>query len=573
MIVVAKIQPNVSLCLFLLLSNFLLFSSFAASQSTFEDQVQEMYISYYGRPGDPEGISFWSVELANANGSLSAIIDAFGSSEEYRNRFVGLGISELIDNIYIQLFGREADAGGLNFYRTEFEAGRMTLPTIALNIADGVRGVNQDALTVTNRMAFANAYTLAVESGQFDYGPDQIEDAKALVASVDEQNESLERALEILGRLPLVAESIGEVTLRSNQYGDYYQYIPASYTLVSNVVVIVHGSPDSNESALDTASVFINRWTDLAEEKSTILVAPAFDQRNFASKTGGYGGYRSLFGREIGADEFLHMIVDGLVESLPFFDGRFYLYGHSAGGQFVNRYAIRHPERILSAVVSAAGRYAYPDTNAAWPYGMGRLQATTEWVDTGETEQIDVIPEALGWLLAAQLPITVVVGDMDLEPQPSKPGQIGVTRIEIGQSWVSEMNSHATANGFVGTVKFVLVPGIGHSSLSLTPVSQEELFSSAITEGPLPPDPDSEVDTGGIIEAEVTSVNGNRIDFELDIFVVDKNGQIVHGLNSSNFEIPNFTSNSSGNSYEFGQTCFVPSRSRDSGPVITPKIN
>ncbi len=235
----------------------------------------------------------------------------------------------------------------------------------------------------------------------------------------------------------------GEIVRIDSRFGVYFQYIPNSVTPTSDLIVIVHGTPGGNKSALNSASVHIRRWVRLAEEKGAVLVAPAFDQRNFASKEGGYGGYRGLYGREVDADEFVHLIVDSFDDILSPFDGRFYLYGHSAGGQFANRYVVRHPDRIKAAVISAAGRYAYPNSAVEWHYGMGPIRRRIEWADTGTETNINIRPDPDGWIAAAQLPITVVVGDQDTEPQPQRPGQIGRTRIETAQSWVDEMNSFA----------------------------------------------------------------------------------------------------------------------------------
>jgi len=288
------------------------------------------------------------------------------------------------------------------------------------------------------------------------------------------------READISAHLPAIPSpsslQTGEVVQRNNQYGGYYQYLPTSLSPASDIIVIVHGTPGANETALQVASVFIRRWVDLAEEKSAILVAPAFDQRNFASKEGGFGGYRGLFGREIGADEFVHSILDDFDEILSPFDGRFFLYGHSAGGQFVNRYVVSHPDRIKAAVISAAGRFTYPNSNVEWPYGMTPIQRVIEWTDPGHNTHVDITRDRAGWLQAAQLPMTVVVGDRDTDLQPQRPGHTGRTRIEFAQNWVNEMNSFANANGKVGVVRYVLVPGVGHDSRGLTPVCQEELF-------------------------------------------------------------------------------------------------
>lgn len=274
----------------------------------------------------------------------------------------------------------------------------------------------------------------------------------------------------------IVSPITGSATLQSNQFGSFYQYIPGTVTQNSKILIIAHGTPGTAETALDSALTFINRWTDTAEQESVIVLAPVFDQTNFGGKSGGYGGYRGLYGRNIGADEFVHQIICSYAKFLPSHDGRFFLYGHSAGGQFVNRYLVKHPDRTIRSVISAAGRYAYPNPTVKWHYGMAPLIRTIEWENPSEAQMVNITPDPNGWLEAAQLPVTVVVGDLDTEPQPSRPGQIGTTRIEIGQNWVNEMNTLASNNGVTGSVMFVLVTGVGHSSSGLTPASQAAMF-------------------------------------------------------------------------------------------------
>jgi hypothetical protein len=173
----------------------LLSGTTAFAQNSSEEQVQEMYIAYYGRPGDPAGIDYWSQRLVDESGRLDVIIDDFGTSEEYIERFSALDDETLLNNIYLSLFGRDADAAGLAFYRSGLSSGEMTLASIALNISDGVQTGSDDEAIVLNKIAVAEAYTAAVSANEFDYGGDQIEAAVALMSSVGSSDASLEAAL------------------------------------------------------------------------------------------------------------------------------------------------------------------------------------------------------------------------------------------------------------------------------------------------------------------------------------------------------------------------------------------
>ena len=270
---------------------------------------------------------------------------------------------------------------------------------------------------------------------------------------------------------------IGQVVEKEIKYGKYYQYIPTTVSASPKIVVIVHGTPGQNETALEVARIFIDRWISLAEKERVILIAPAFAQQNFGSRRGPGGGYRGLFGKEISADKFVNLIVDSYQTLFTGIDGRIYLYGHSAGGQFVSRYAVMHPDRIVAAVISAAGTFAFPNPNVKWTNGMARLRRTMQWSGSDKVRVIDIQPEVQGWLKIATSSMSVIVGEKDTKPfNHSIEGQKGYNRVERAKVWVADMNALAAKNNRIGTVKLKIVSGVGHSSSRLTSACQTALF-------------------------------------------------------------------------------------------------
>jgi hypothetical protein len=94
----------------------------------------------------------------------------------------------------------------------------------------------------------------------------------------------------ILAKLPVLALVVSPVCStpaaieqREHRYGTYQLYIPETRSTESNIVVVVHGTPQPDQDAADLARRFISRWTDFADETNSIIIAPAFDQENFAS--------------------------------------------------------------------------------------------------------------------------------------------------------------------------------------------------------------------------------------------------------------------------------------------------
>ena len=104
------------------------------------DRVQELYVAYYGRPADQAGQEYWADRLDDEG--ESAIIDSFGNSAEYDELSEGQGNATLVDNLYQQMFGRPADPEGLTYYTGVLESGEKSLAEIAVTILNAASGVD-----------------------------------------------------------------------------------------------------------------------------------------------------------------------------------------------------------------------------------------------------------------------------------------------------------------------------------------------------------------------------------------------------------------------------------------------
>jgi uncharacterized surface protein with fasciclin (FAS1) repeats len=184
------------LLIFMALALGATYSAVAPAQDmNYRDQVQKMYIAYYGRPGDPAGVAFWEHQLTENGGNLDDIIDAFGTSEEYQDRFAGLETGALLNNIYVNILNRDADESGLSFYSEKLESGDLTLASIALDIANGIQDGSADAGVYSNKLAVANTFTLSVSPVNIPYDGTSIDEAVQLLAVVGADDESRNQAL------------------------------------------------------------------------------------------------------------------------------------------------------------------------------------------------------------------------------------------------------------------------------------------------------------------------------------------------------------------------------------------
>ena len=279
---------------------------------------------------------------------------------------------------------------------------------------------------------------------------------------------------------PPTAHSPGQLSRGEDVYGTFYAYVPTTVPEEPEIWVLVHGTPPKDETAEWNAQYYATSWINFAEECGLILIAPAFNQEDFSSRRGDHAmsGYRGLFGREIGADEWVLRIVEAHQQVFGSASEQFSLYGHSAGGQFIGRFLVSHPESIKKAVISSAATYPQPSTEVAWPFGMGELHADIEW-DSDTIEHVDVVPNKQKWLAATQIPLTVIVGLNDTAELPSHliPGQKGKNRNTIARNWIRDISAFAEANGLESRFQLDIIPGKGHSMGGLIRYTQEALLS------------------------------------------------------------------------------------------------
>ncbi len=138
--------------------------NFFQRHNTITDAVQKVYIGYYQRPADPKGLIYWVTRLEKTNGNLNEIIEAYANSTESQALYGTIdssSIPNVVDSIYMALFNRHAEAGGLNYYVNGFNSGQFTAATIMLNVLNGAQ--NQDLLSVNNKVTATNLFTRAID--------------------------------------------------------------------------------------------------------------------------------------------------------------------------------------------------------------------------------------------------------------------------------------------------------------------------------------------------------------------------------------------------------------------------
>jgi len=147
--------------------------------SSYSTAVQELYITYFGRPADYFGLQNFEAALVAANAptdmvglnaaygtnpAVKALIDSFGTSQESINLYGSGSTAAFVNAVFENLFNRAPAVAGLSFWSNAIDSGQVTKGDAALAIAAGAatnttpQGVI-DAATVANKVAVASEFT------------------------------------------------------------------------------------------------------------------------------------------------------------------------------------------------------------------------------------------------------------------------------------------------------------------------------------------------------------------------------------------------------------------------------
>jgi hypothetical protein len=140
-------------------TNKTLFNKMANATST---QLQELYVAYFGRAADPTGLDYWT-EAGTTQAAFAAHMHA---QAEFKDAYGSKSVEAQVNQIYKNLFDREADVTGLTYWTQQINLGVLKVAEIATHLiwaAQNNSGSADDKTALTNRTNAAVAYTAEVK--------------------------------------------------------------------------------------------------------------------------------------------------------------------------------------------------------------------------------------------------------------------------------------------------------------------------------------------------------------------------------------------------------------------------
>jgi len=276
---------------------------------------------------------------------------------------------------------------------------------------------------------------------------------------------------ELVAKRPVQPLPIGKadfrfVDLRGNADRPIHvwTYRPKNFRRDSPIIFVMHGT-------LRNAETYRRPWIPLADELGCLVVCPEFSNEHYGgSYSYHFGNVMTRRGEPTPTEQWSFNTIEHLYEYVCQRVGRrsdrYYIFGHSAGGQFVHRLALMKPDARLSLAIAAnSGSYTLPDFETPFPYGLGGMAYDDQ---------------RLAAALAA--PLVVMLGEEDTDPNDRylPRGTLamaqGPYRLARGQHFMDLARQAAERLAQPLSWRLTTVPGVGHDNAQLARPAAELIF-------------------------------------------------------------------------------------------------
>ncbi len=251
---------------------------------------------------------------------------------------------------------------------------------------------------------------------------------------------------------------------------EVYYHVPSTVNASTPILMVFHGG---SRDALQNRDQLIFA----ANQKNLIVIVPEFSQANFP------GGDQYNLGNVFidgdnpsastlnGEDQWTFSLVEPLFDKVKQLTAntseRFYLFGFSAGAQFLHRFLFFKPSaRVEEAVAAASGWYTVPDNQISFPYG------------------IKDSPLMIGnFAPIFDKKLTVLIGEADNDPNAgglrrnAKADIQGTNRLSRAQYFFNESRQIAINNNFSYHWQYATLPRVGHDFSVLSNHALNSIFT------------------------------------------------------------------------------------------------
>lgn len=153
--------------------------------TTYYENIQKLYVAYFNRPADTAGLAYWEGVVEAAKGDTAAVSAAFAADTEYKAAYKDLSNADIVNKVYQNLFGRDAEAAGKAYWADLLDKKTITIDAVVTAVASGAQ--TTDLTAYNNKVKAATAFTAALDTAteQKGYSGDAANAiAKSFISSV-----------------------------------------------------------------------------------------------------------------------------------------------------------------------------------------------------------------------------------------------------------------------------------------------------------------------------------------------------------------------------------------------------
>ncbi|MGE4373715.1 MAG: DUF4214 domain-containing protein [Xanthobacter sp.] len=229
---------------------------------TSAQQISQLYVGYFDRAPDPEGLNYWIGRLNSGEMTINQIAQSFSEQPEaletypylrYPNLLEG-DTEQFITEIYQNMFNRDPDAEGLAYWTEQLTSGAVPVGDFIASVAGGATNsaAGQDLTTLTNKTDVGLTYADAVAQANVDW---TVESAHLAVTDVNDTDASV------------VAADVGIATFIQTGYWPGTEPAPGVHEGTAGIVDLISGEglvaeADGNSPANTYVSGTVNGTGD-----------------------------------------------------------------------------------------------------------------------------------------------------------------------------------------------------------------------------------------------------------------------------------------------------------------------
>jgi len=128
----------------------------------YTNALEKLYVAYFSRPADPAGLAYWNNVLNNDPNGYQIISHEFSTSAEYQATYGHMANRDVVNEVYVHLFGRAAETAGLDYWTPLLDHGQITIDNVVTQVAAGAQG--SDLFAYNAKVAVSTSFTAHVDT-------------------------------------------------------------------------------------------------------------------------------------------------------------------------------------------------------------------------------------------------------------------------------------------------------------------------------------------------------------------------------------------------------------------------